>query len=145
MRRVSLCLAFPFVLACGPSGIVGIDNIRGPTEPDTPRETVALTIRVEGVVTAADDGSPIVGALAEVLELCLFAVCGLRAGDTTDASGHYSLSFVLAPCREGMAPLLITPPGPNFLVENVGLLDDPHITCTEELQIIDVQLMRIST
>ncbi len=144
MRRIPLCLVVPFVLACGPSGIVGIDNIRGDTPSETV-ETVALTIRVEGVVTAADDGSPIVGALAEVLELCLFAVCGLRAGDTTDASGHYSLSFVLAPCREGMAPLLITPPGPNFLVENVGLLDDPHITCTEELQIIDVQLMRIST
>ncbi len=39
MRRImSLFLAFPFVLACGPSGIVGIDNIRGrgPAEPAIP-------------------------------------------------------------------------------------------------------------
>ena len=39
MRHIPLCLVVPFVLACGPSGIVGIDNIRGrgPTEPDTTR------------------------------------------------------------------------------------------------------------
>ncbi len=35
MRRVSLCLVVPFVLACGPSGIVGINNIREYTEPET--------------------------------------------------------------------------------------------------------------
>ncbi len=38
MRHVPLCLVVPFVLACGPSGIVGIDNIRGrgPAEPAIP-------------------------------------------------------------------------------------------------------------
>ncbi len=149
MRRMSLCLAFPFVLACGPSGIVGIDNIRGPTEPDTTRDLnlspLTIRIQVQGTVTAADTGSPIAGASVEFMrcEPVSYTHCAYRAvaSTTTDVHGHYSLSFALR-CW-GSGSLLIT--HPDFFIENVGLLDDPHITCTEELQIIDVQLMRIST
>ena len=78
MRHVSLCLVVPFVLACG---IV---------EPD------GLTIRVEGTVTAADDGTPVAGATVRVFGFALYP----GGGHTTDASGDYSLSFVVPPCWE---------------------------------------------
>ena len=140
MRHISLCLIVPFVLACGPSGIVGIYNVRpGP----------ALTIRVEGTVTAADDGSPIVGALVKVWDFCFGDDCTPPAQDTTDGSGDYSLSFVSDRCVPENVPVRI--PGhiivthPDFEFENIGGFSDSHMTCTEELQIIDIQLRRRST
>ncbi len=48
MRHTPLCLVVPFVLACG---------VFGPSEP---------FIRVQGTVTAADDGSPVAGARVTV-------------------------------------------------------------------------------
>ncbi len=129
MRRVSLCLVAAFVLACGGTTI---------TEP------TSLTIRVEGTVTAADDGSPVVGAVTEILEGRPFQEDRSVARDVTDTSGHYSFSFVETPScieRPRTRNLLIT--HPDFLFVHIGGFHEPHITCTEELQTIDVQLVRV--
>ncbi len=80
MRHIPLCLVVPFVLACGPEF--------GPNH---------FTIRVRGTVTAADDGSPVEGAVLEVWGIVLVELTRL-AQDMTDASGDYSLSFVVDPC-----------------------------------------------
>jgi hypothetical protein len=97
---------------------------------------------VQGTVTAADDGSPIAGASVEFMrcEPVSYTHCAFRAvaRTTTDVHGHYSLSFALR-CW-GITSLLIT--HPDFFIENIGSLDDPHVTCTEELQTIDIQLVR---
>ncbi len=150
MRHVSLCLVVPFVLAGGPSGIVGIDNIRGPTEPDTPRQTVPLTIRVEGVVTAADDGSPIAGASAGFrrCESESYFHCTWRtvARTTTDVHGHYSLSYSYVHRRHcGYLWQGLETTAEGFLTNIFSGFDDPHLTCTEELQTTNVQLERIPT
>ena len=123
MRRIPLCLFVPFVLACGPEF--------GPNH---------FTIGAQGTVTAADDGSPVAGAVLEVKYLLCFRDCTTLARDTTDASGNYSLSFVVDPCLA----LLTVVTHPGFLVESVGgVFDSRQIDCTEELQIIDIQLERI--
>ena len=82
MRRMSLCLVVPFVLAC---------RIVEP-EPFGP------FIRVEGTVTAADDGTPVAGAEVRVWDFCIGDSCTPPAQDTTDTSGDYSLSFVGVAC-----------------------------------------------
>ena len=128
MRHIPLCLVVPLVLACG---IV---------EPD------GLTIRVEGTVTAADDGTPVAGAAVEVWEFCFGDSCAPSpAADTTDTSGDYSLSFVSDLCRGGGLPGNIFVTHPGFWFKNHGAFDDPHMTCTEELQTIDIQLDRKHT
>ena len=127
MRHISLCLFVPFVLACGivePSG---------------------RTIRVEGTVTAADDGTPVVGAALTVWNNC-FGDCSDFARDTTDASGHYSLSFVKDNCLSGLdiaGNIIVT--HPRLAPENIGLSDDSYVTCVKALQIIDIQLERNPT
>ncbi|MCH7475314.1 MAG: hypothetical protein IIA27_11655 [Gemmatimonadetes bacterium] len=99
---------------------------------------------MQGTVTAADDGSPIAGAVLEV-----FAIRSrpLRADslarDTTDAAGDYSLSFVSVRCRGGGTPGNIFVTHPDFQLENIGGFSDPHLTCTEELQTIDIQLVHL--
>ncbi len=101
-----------------------------------------LTIQVQGTVTAADDGSSIVGALAKVSDFCLMGPCGLHDGDTTDASGQYSLSFVLAKCHPATLQVSVT----HLAFVGAGLFfNGPHIACTEDLQIIDVRLARLPT
>ena len=56
MRRIPLCLVVPFVLACG-SGPFEV-------EPDQ------VTIRVQGTVRAADNGTPVAGAEVEMWQPC---------------------------------------------------------------------------
>ena len=125
MRHIPLCLVVPFVLACG---IV---------EPDS------LTIRVEGTVTAADDGTPVAGAEVRVWDFCFGDSCPPPpAHDTTDASGDYSLSFVSGCRGGGGVPGNIFVEHPDFEFENIGGFSDSHMTCTEELQTIDIQLER---
>jgi len=129
MRRVPILLAT--------LTLTSLNACAGPTEPE------GLTIRVQGTVTASDDRSPIVNADIEawrVFPICI-ENCSPVARDITDDSGDYSLSFVVAACRYGM-PANVWVTHPDFLPENIGLLDDPHLTCTEELQTIDVQLVR---
>ena len=127
MRRMSLCLAIPFVLACTL------------TEPEVER----LEIRVQGTVTAADDGTPVVGARLAVWEFCFGDSCTPSpAADTTDTSGDYSLSFVSDRCRGGGTPGNIIVGHPDFETENIGGFSDSHMTCTEALQTVDIQLER---
>ena len=124
MHRVSLCLLALFVLACG-----------GTTEPEP------LTIRVEGTVTAADDGSPVVGAEVVVFQFGLFE-SRIFAEGLTDTSGRYSLSFVNTGCTGDFATLAIT--HPDFFFEILArVLIGEVVSCTEELQTIDVQLGRV--
>ena len=103
-----------------------------------------LTIRVQGTVTAADDGSPIAGARVKVRGTCLFSCDPPTFGLTrTDESGSYSLSFDReGRCNDATFVLEFRAEGFRFR----GFFhSDPHITCTEELQTIDVQLEREST
>ena len=110
MRHIPLCLFVPFVLACG---------LVGPGEP---------TIRLEGTVTAADDGTPVAGATVGVFGF------GARSGTTTDASGDYSLSFVVSLCSESSKGITVRHPG--FRLDRIVA-----ISCREGLQIRDVQLV----
>ena len=111
MRRISLCLFVPFVLACG---IV---------EPDS------FTIRVEGTVTAADDGTPVAGATVRVFG---FGTAP-GGGHTTNASGDYSLSFVVARCSESPKGIIFSHPG---FLDRILV-----VACRAGLQTIDVQLV----
>ena len=77
MRHIPLCFAIPFVLACGP--------LLGPIEP---------TIRLVGTVTAADDGSPVAGAVLEVREACI--------GDCTTRSKPLTFSLNATPPKAGL-------------------------------------------
>ena len=134
MRHVSLCLVIPFVLACG-----------GPNDP------LPMEIRVQGHVLAADDGSPITGALIEALDH--MGEIPIPAEDTTDASGYYSLSFAVSECysprymEDAEYSLKLRVTHPAFVIPGTGFTDDPYpdIYCTSELQIINVGLLRLST
>ena len=123
MRRISLCLVVPFVLACG----------TGPSEP---------TIRLEGTVTAADDGSPIAGAPVHVFSGLSDPTIHARV--TTDSSGFYSLSFATeGGCHEDEFNITVAGPGfrpfsPLFLWSG-----NSGIRCTDEVQTLDFQLERI--
>lgn len=117
MHHVSLCLVALFVLAC-----------RGTTEPRS------LTIRVEGTVTAADDGSPVVGGEAVAVQFG-FVENNILDRDSTDTSGRYSLSFVNTDCIFGDRGRLFVN-HPDFFAWG------PNFNCTEELQTLDVQLER---
>ena len=112
MRHISLCLVVPFVLACG---------IVGPTGP---------SIRVEGTVTAADDGTPVAGATVGVFGLGF----GPTRSTTTDASGDYSLSFVVHKCSESSKGIIFRHPG--FHLDRILV-----VACRAGLQTIDVQLV----
>ena len=90
-----------------------------------------LTLRVQGTVTAADDGTPLAGVTLLVLG---FGFHPAVEGYTTVASGDYSLSFTVLRCGESEKRIIVSHPG--FLDSTVGM------TCTEELQTIDVQLER---
>ena len=130
MRHIPLCLIVPFVLACG---LVGPDD---------------TTIQVQGQVTAAEDGSPIAGASVELRyrEATSIASWTSRhlALSITDAQGHYSLSYVKEGGCGDLFSLVVKAQG--FTSEGISsLFDDPHITCTEEVQAFDVQLEREST
>lgn len=112
MRHIPLCLVVPFVLACG---IV---------EPDS------FTIRIEGTVTAADDGTPVAGATVGV-----FGFGAGRSGTTTtDASGDYSLSFVVSRCSESSKGIIFRHPG--FRLDRILV-----VACRAGLRTIDVQLV----
>ena len=127
MRHVPLCLVVPFVLACG---LVGPDD---------------TTMRVQGTVTAADDGSPIAGASVQFVyhepTSILSSIFYNVAISATDAQGHYSLSYVKEGyCGDSLFHLVANAQG--FAEEWIWFTQDPHITCTEALQTIDIQLER---
>ena len=100
-----------------------------------------LTIQVQGTVTAAADGSPIAGARVKVRGSCLFD-CDppLFAFTTTDDSGSYSLSFDRREAMCSDATFVLEFRAEGFSFRGFYGVGGPHITCTEELQTIDVQL-----
>ena len=117
--------------------LTSLNACASPTESEEP----TIRIQVLGTVTAADDGSPIAGAVLEV-----YSTAGLQldllARDTTDASGDYSLSFVVAM----NCPLFrMDASHPGFREQYISILGRQNIHCTEELQTIDIQLQREST
>ena len=118
MRRIPLCLVVPFVLACG---------LVGPGEP---------TIRLEGTVTALDDGSPVPGASISVhfTEGFLFIANTTVASVTTDASGRYALSFET---EGGCKVYILTASAARFMPVELR-----SIQCTDKVQTINVQLQR---
>jgi len=106
------------------------------------------TIQVQGTVTAADDGSPIAGASVELRLVVPTSIASWTSrsvgSSTTDAQGHYSLSYVKEGGCGDLFSLVVNAQG--FTGDHVGwLLDDPHVTCTEEVQTFDFQLEREST
>ena len=119
MRHIPLCLVVPFVLACG---------LTGPGEP---------TIRLEGTVTAADDGSPIAGANIGVAHsLGWSSSTGVAAG-RTDATGRYALSFETkgVGCKNYFVNVVANPLFlPNLFRSGPG--------CTDRVQTLDFQLER---
>ena len=116
MRSISLCLVVPLVLACG---IV---------EPDS------LTVRVEGKVTAADDGTPVAGATLGVFGFGAYP----GGGTTTDASGDYSLSFVVPSCGEPPWGIVIR--APRGFRDRIFSDRIVEMRCTDALQVINVRL-----
>lgn len=113
-------------------------NACGPV--NEPRE--GLTIRVQGTVTAADDGSPIAGARISVTGPC-FVGCAPPTDvfTTTDDSGRYSLSFDWErTCSQARFILRVSAEG--FRVRNFESMSvfEPHVRCIERIQTIDVQL-----
>ncbi len=86
MRHIFLCLFLPFVPACT-FGFAMLDVYAVTHAPDPP------TIRLGGTVTAAADGSPIMGASVTVLFPTDLLSDRTLASAETDASGRYALSF----------------------------------------------------
>ncbi len=125
MRRVFLCLVTLLVCAACT------------TEPET-------TMQVQGTVTAADDGSPIVGASVQVL-VAGFTSGELRTRVQTNNQGDYSLSFIeMGFCPEALFTISASAQGFKS-VALWGLLVEPdatHLRCTDEPQTIDFQLER---
>ena len=63
---------------------------------------------------------------------------------TTDAQGHFSLSYVKeGSCGDSLFHLVANAQG--FARSLILFTQDPHITCTEGLQTIDLQLERETT
>lgn len=104
-----------------------------------------LTIQVQGTITAADDGSPIAGASVELRLVVPTSIASWTSrsvgSSTTDAQGHYSLSYV----KEGGCLFVLSVNAQGFTGDGVGWLDDPDITCTDKVQTFDFQLEREST
>ncbi len=118
----SLCPVVPFVLACG---------LFGPSEH---------TIRVEGTVTSADNGSPIdsVGIFVAFTD-GIFDFHGTTvARVATDATGRYALSFgTEGGCK---AYNLIVSATIHFASQSRK--GAAGIRCTDEVQTFDFQLER---
>ncbi len=123
MRHIPLCLFVPFVLACGS------------TEPSEP------TIRLEGTITAADDGSPIAGANISVGFSTGFLSTTTIASDQTDASGRYALSFETkgVGCKDYFVFVVANP----LFLPNLSF--DSGLRCTDKVQTLDFQLERETT
>ncbi len=123
----SLCLVVPFVLACG----------TGPSE---------LTIRLQGTVTAADDGSPIPDASVGVFLGWSFATPPDRpsASVRTDASGRYLLALETEGkrCWDDALNISVTAKRFQHLFLWFGTSD---LRCTDELQTLDFQLEPLTT
>ncbi len=130
MRRVSVLLAILTL-----TSLNACELFTGPE----------LTIQVQGTITAADFGYPITGASVRVTGTCLF-FCDppTFALTTTDASGSYSLSFETeGKCAEVNFFLGVTAEG--FRPLGFSSKTHSHITCAQEVQTIDIQLVRWST
>ena len=115
MRHIPLCLFVPFVLACG---------LFGPSEP---------TIRLEGTVTVADDGSPVVGARVTVTRGFGGTVMG---NAVTGTDGRYTLSFATegeGGCNVDGFSIGLHPAGamPSGLATLPGF--GGRVRCTDEL------------
>ena len=121
MRRVSLCLIVPFVLACG---------LVGPSEP---------TIRVEGTVTSADNGSPIDSAsiFVHFTEHFLSFQGTTAARATTDATGRYALSFGT---EGGCKAYTLTARDHTIHFASQSRKGAAGIRCTDKVQTFDFQL-----
>jgi hypothetical protein len=125
MRCVFLCLITLFVCAAC-------------TEPET-------TIQVQGTVAAADDGSPIAGAVVQVSKMGLTS-SGWLAGVRTNDQGDYSLSFVeKGYCPESLFTISASADGFQSLVFSVWRNDPTRVRCTDEPQTIDFQLEQETT
>ena len=130
LRRLTICLLFPAYLAACSSWHV---------QEVSPQQLVTeVTLRVQGTVTAAADGSPIAGATVSVEKQEGFTRRSLwRAW--TDNQGDYSLSFVLTgSCLEGQLRILASAEG---FRSQFNRFRDPF-RCTEEVQTFDFQLER---
>ena len=123
MRHVTTFITAVVLLACAACA-----GLFGPSEP---------TIRLEGTVTAADDGSPVAGAnIGVAFTTGFFSSTGV-AGGQTDASGRYALSFETKGigCKNYHVNVVANP---LFL----PILFGSGPGCTDRVQTFDFQLVR---
>ena len=121
MRHIPLCVVVPFVLACS----------TGPSEP---------TIRLEGTVTSADNGSPIdsVRIFVHFTEGLSFTVFDTTvASATTDTQGHYALSFGT---EGGCKGYILTASDLTIHFASQSRKGAAGIRCTDKVQTFDFQL-----
>ncbi len=103
------------------------------------------TIQVQGTVTAADDGSPIAGAVVQVSKMG-WTSGSVRDGVRTNDQGDYSLSFVeKGYCPEDLFTISASADGFQSLSFSVWRNDPNRVRCTDEPQTIDLQLVRETT
>ena len=98
------------------------------------------TIRVEGAVTSAADGSPTAQATVTA-GLRGFTERETLAESSTDDLGRYALSFVkTGHCVEGRFFMKASKSGflPSYVIKSPDSVD--HIRCTEDVQTINFQL-----
>jgi len=108
--------------------------------------TPDTNIRIQGSVSAAADGSPIVDALVSVRKMELSSDTPI-VGAWTDSRGEYSLSFVEEEfCPESLLKIRASKEGFQTKEYTWGGYnqgrDPAYIRCTEETQNIDFQLER---
>jgi len=114
MRRIALFVAI--LAGCGV------------TEPETEKPETQITVRVQGTVTAAAEGTAIPGAKVEANKVT-WVGDQVFATAHSDAQGRYSLSFACA--------------GFDFLVATCGGFQSTvcwDVGCTNEILTIDLRL-----
>jgi len=90
------------------------------------------TLHFDGTVTAQTTGQPVGGALIQLADPLI--LWGVRAGSTTDAQGHYSLTYSIDHCIDGDAGITLTASGSGLTSKTL------LAACTESAQRFDFSL-----
>jgi hypothetical protein len=104
----------------------------------TPSE---VNIHLQGTVTAAVGGAPIMRAKVEALKMKLLSD-SLAAASYSNTQGHFSISFIqMGSCAESLLKLTATAEGYQTS-EYTKKTGTRFIRCTDEVQTINFQLER---
>jgi hypothetical protein len=100
-------------------------------------------LRIEGVVTDANDESPINGATISLKQGELWEPARLLSSTQTNQQGSYYLSYTVKGfCGEALFILKAEADGyqPNSITSVNPSLDGSYVRCTESIQTINFQL-----